>query len=196
MLLAGFACRSVTSATFSLTASGSGDVGEPRAERFSAGIAPPGSALAPAVGVVPPRLCQEEPPILDLRDRRGSPGRWSARLLTLGLWAGGAWLMGVPLSAGLALVALPVLLRSRRRPGGALAAPTASAAPEDLPRQALAEAFGLGEATLFRARHSRSSTVHYNDQGVIVMIDSAEPGASFRVMGPRLRRGRHAHSVG
>lgn len=195
MLLAGFAYRSVTSVTFSLTASGSGDAGEPRAERFSTGIAPPVAALAPAPGVVPPRLCQE-PPILDLRDRHGSPGRWSTRLLTLGLWAGGAWLMGVPLSAGLALVALPVLLRSRRRPGAALAVPTAPVAPEDLPRQALAEAFGLGEATLFRARHSRSTTIHYNDQGAIVAIDPVQPGASLKVTGPRWRSGQHAHPVG
>ena len=195
MLISDFVFRSVTSATVSLTAAVSGDAGESRTGRSAADVAPSGSALAPAVGVVTPRL-RLEPPILDLRDRRGSPGRWSTRLLTLGLWAGGAWLMGVPLSAGLALVALPVLLRPRRHPGSGAAAAPALAAAEDLPRQALAEAFGLPEPTLFRARHARSTTIHFNEQGAIVAIDSVQPGASLKVAGPRWRSVQHAHPVG
>ncbi|MFM8526214.1 MAG: hypothetical protein ACKOCM_11435 [Cyanobacteriota bacterium] len=185
----------MTSATFSLTSAGQGDPGESRPERSLAGIDRPPVVPTPAGGALRPRL-RLDPPILDLRDHRGAPRRWSARVFTLGLWAGGAWLMGAPLTAGLALAALPVLLSARRRTRDALPAQAAVAVQEDLPRQALAEAFGLGEATLFRARHARSSTLHYNDQGVIVRIEAAEPGASSLVMGPRLKRGRHAHSPG
>lgn len=104
--------------------------------------------------------------------------------------------MGAPVSAGLALVALPVLLRPRRRVGGASVVATAPVTPEDLPRQALAEAFGLPEPTLFRARHARSTTIHFNDQGAIVVIDPVHPGASLKVAGPRWRSGHHAHPVG
>lgn len=190
MLSSGFTRGPVTSATFRLFADGQGHPGE-----AGPGVARSMDAAADPVGV-PVRL-RLEPPILDLRDRQGSRRLWSGRFLTLGLWGGGAWLMGVPVTLGLALVALPVLMRPRG--GGSGVLPREGGAvvqEEDLPRQALAEVFGLGESTLFRARHARSNTIHHNEQGDIVAIDSREPGASLRVLGPRPRIGRHAHPVG
>ncbi|MEY3735101.1 MAG: PgaD-like protein [Cyanobacteriota bacterium] len=158
-LLSGFDQGSVTPATVSPTAYGAD---------LSTVVADPTAAGAAATA--PWRL---EPPILDLRPSQVGPRRWAGRLLTLALWAGAASLMGAPLSAGLALGALPVLFHARRRRGLSLVAALPPAVPEDLPRQALAEAFGLGESSLFRARHARLSTVHFNAEGAIVTIDCA-----------------------
>lgn len=181
-ILAGFDQSSVTPATVSLTPCGAG------VSTAIAGPAPGGGAVT-----APWYL---DPPILDLRPSQAGPRRWTGRLLTLALWAGAASLMGAPLSAGLALGALPVLFQARRRRGLPLVAALPPAVPEDLPRQALAEAFGLGETSLFRARHARLSTVHFNAEGSIVTIDCAPlPGPLDRQRSP-LRSDHHAHPVG
>ena len=156
----------------------------------------PGASIPAQGGIARTGPWPPDPPILDLRPSQAGPRRWLARLLTLGLWAGGAWLMGAPLSAGLALAALPVLLRTRRRCAGPSVVAVPHAVPEELPRQALAAAFGLGESTLFRARHARSSTVHFNAEGAIVTIDCAPMAASSDGQGSRFRSDRYAHPVG
>jgi hypothetical protein len=112
--------------------------------------------------------------------------------------------MGPPLAIGLALVALPVLVYPRRRHAGRQAPGDAAAdhgglpstALEDLPRQALADAFGLSEPALFRARHARCTTVHHDPQGAIVGLDVLVAGVSTAVVDVPLQRQCHAHPVG
>ena len=180
----------VTPATFPWIAPGHGRPGK------ASGGHPKRLDRASAAARGPEVRLSLEPPILDLRDRQASRRLGSGRLLTLGLWVGSAWLMGAPVTVGLAFLALPVLLLPRRGVPGPFVGRDADAPQEDLPRQALAEVFGLDESTLFRARHARSNTLHYNEQGEIVAIDSREVGVSMRVVGPRLQSGRHAHPVG
>lgn len=189
MLLPGFTRGPVTSAAFPLFADGPG-----HPEEVCSVVARPMDAVAdPRAMPVP---LSPEPPILDLRDRKGSRQLWSGRLFTIGLWVGGAWLMGAPVTVGLALVALPVLLNRRKGGSRSLPGVPGAAVQEDPPRQALADVFGVAESTLFRARHARSTTVHYNEQGAIVAIESREPGVSFRAVGPRQKNERQAHPVG
>ena len=189
MPLPDFTRGPVTSATFPLFADGTGHPGEV----CSVEARPMDTATDPRVMPVQLSL---EPPILDLRRRKGSRQLWSGRLLTIGLWVGGAWLMGAAVTVGLTLAALPVLLNRRKGGTGSLPGFAGATVQEDLPRQALADVFGVAESTLFRARHARSNTIHDNEQGDIVAIESREPGVSFRAVGPRQKNERHAHPVG
>ena len=130
-------------------------------------------------------------PILDLRHRQPGWARWSAPLLTLALWGGAAALLSAPLARILPRLALagaiglPLMVLPDRRQSQPRLAPLAD--PE---RHTVAQAFGLDEADLFRARHARCCTVHHDGAGSIVALQLPEPPPA------RLQPDRDAHPVG
>ena len=131
------------------------------------------------------------PPILDLRASRHRPARQAAQLLTLALWGGSLSLLAAPLGRILPRLALAgvvgmplVAVRGRRDP---LLRLPPLADPE---RHTMAQAFGLEEAELFRARHARQCTVHHDGEGRITALQLPEPPPA------RLQPDRDAHPVG
>jgi hypothetical protein len=163
--------------------------------------------------------------ILDWRAQMGWRRRLPARLGTSALWGlvlvlllpGLAWAAA---GAGLAVPLMLRLLSQRPRANKAqdplLLSPAQPLVPtQDPQRQQLAEAFGIHEASLFRARHAQICTVHHDDQGEIVafslpaQIDSARQDSSFHESSSNEINlnlnspsessqvaERHAHSVG
>jgi len=143
--------------------------------------------------------------ILDCRRQLGWRQRLPARLGTSALW-GGLVLLVLPGMAWAAVgagVALPLLLRlmsQRPRAGKAeapvLLSPGQSLAPsQDPQRQLLAEAFGISEASLFRARHAQICTVHHDGQGEIVAFSLPTLDATSLSENNPFGE-NHAHSVG
>lgn len=163
--------------------------------------------------------------ILDWRAQMGWRRRLPARLGTSALWGlvmvlllpGLAWAAA---GAGLALPLVLRLLSQRPRaeqsPHPLLLSPAQPmVASQDPQRQQLADAFGLDEASLFRARHAQVCTVHHDDQGEIVafslpaQVGSARPESSPQESSLQERSlhqsspngassfaDHHAHSVG
>jgi PgaD-like protein len=131
------------------------------------------------------------PPILDLRSSRPSPARLAAQLLTLALWGGSLTLLAAPLGRVLPRLALagavgmPLVALGVRREAQLRLPP-----PTDPQRHTIAQAFGLEEALLFRARHGQRCTVHHDDEGRITALQLPEPPPA------RLRPDRDAHPVG
>ena len=127
--------------------------------------------------------------ILDWRAQMGWHRRLPARLGTSALWGlmlllllpGLAWAVaGTGLAVPLVLRLLSRRPRPQRSQDPLLLSPAQPLVPsQDPQRQQLAEAFGIHEASLFRARHAQICTVHHDDQGEIVafsvpaQIDSA-----------------------
>ncbi len=151
-------------------------------------------------------------PIIDLRPSLGWRTRLPAQLLTVGLWGVGLYLAAAPLGrvpanlasaaafsgvSGLPVIGLVALRSGRSKKGTAFAAMVAGASlPEampgrqDPPRQELAAAVGIDEASLFRGRHARICTVHHNSAGDLVAIQACQPMMGFRLPS------RDAHPVG
>ncbi len=148
--------------------------------------------------------------IVDGRRQLGWRKRLPARLGTTALWGVLVVLLhGMALAAVGAGVATPLLLRLLLpRPRAAkpeapvLLSPAQPLAPsEDPQRQRLAEAFGISEAALFRARHAQICTVHHDDQGEIVafslpVLDDCPATESSPASATSPVLERHAHSVG
>ena len=131
------------------------------------------------------------PPILDLRASRHRPSRQAAQLLTLALWGGSLSLLAAPLGRILprlvlaGAVGIPLVAVGGRRDAQLRLPPLAD--PE---RHTMAQAFGLEEAELFRARHARQCTVHHDGEGRITALQLPEPPPA------RLQPDRDAHPVG
>jgi hypothetical protein len=130
-------------------------------------------------------------PILDLRASHRQPARRAAQLLTLALWGGSLTLLAAPLVRVLprlllaGAVAMPLVAVGGRREDQLRLPPLAD--PE---RRTIAEAFGLAEAELFRARHGQRCTVHHDGEGRITALQLPEPPPA------RLQPDRDAHPVG
>ena len=137
--------------------------------------------------------------IIDGRSAMGWGQRLPARLGTSALWGFTLLLLlpGLPWVVAGTGVALPLVLqllakapRQRKQADPGLLAPPPPLAPsQDPERRQLAEAFGISEATLFRARHAQICTVHHDDNGVIVAFSLPCPNAPSAVVE------RHAHPV-
>ena len=151
-------------------------------------------------------------PIIDLRPSLGWRTRLPAQLLTVGLWGVGLYLAAAPLGriptslataaalsgvSGLPVMGLVALRRTRGKKdsaspalveGGSL--PEAGVGRQDPPRQELAAAVGIDEASLFRGRHARICAVHHNSAGDLVAIQACQPMMGFRLPS------RDAHPVG
>jgi len=122
--------------------------------------------------------------------------RLPARLGTSALWGlvlvlllpGLAWAAaGTGLAVPLVLRLLSQRPRPQRSQDPLLLSPAQPLVPsQDPQRQQLAEAFGIHEASLFRARHAQICTVHHDDQGEIVafslpaQIESARQDSSLQ----------------
>jgi len=121
--------------------------------------------------------------------------RLPARLGTSALWGlvlvlllpGLAWAAaGTGLAVPLVLRLLSQRPRPQRSQDPRLLSPAQPLVPsQDPQRQQLAEAFGIHEASLFRARHAQICTVHHDDLGEIVafslpaQIESARQESSL-----------------
>ena len=124
-----------------------------------------------------------------LPGRVGTSALWGFTLLLL--------LPGLPWVVAGTWVALPLVLqlfaKAPRQLNQAdlalLAHPQPLAPCQDPARRQLAEAFGISEATLFRARHAQICTVHHDDNGVIVAFALPCPNAPSAVVE------RYAHPV-
>jgi len=131
------------------------------------------------------------PPIIDLRASRHRTARQAAQLLTLALWGGSLSLLAAPLGRILprlvlaGAVVMPLVAVGGRRDAQVRQPPLAD--PE---RHTMAQAFGLEEAELFRARHARQCTVHHDGEGRITALQLPEPSPA------RLQPDRDAHPVG
>jgi len=153
--------------------------------------------------------------ILDWRAQMGWRRRLPARLGTSALWGlvmvlllpGLAWAAaGAGLAVPLVLRLLTQQPRANKAQNLSLLGPAKPLDPsQDPQRQQMAEAFGIQEASLFRARHAQICTVHHDDHGEIVafslpaQIDSALPDSSLNLNSPSKSSQvaeRHAHSVG
>ena len=137
--------------------------------------------------------------IVDGRSAMGWGQRLPARLGTSALWGFTLLLLlpGLPWVVAGTGVALPLVLQLlakaprqlRQADPGLLAPPQPLAPSQDPERRELAEAFGISEATLFRARHAQICTVHHDDNGVIVAFSLPCHNAPSAVVE------RHAHPV-
>ena len=131
------------------------------------------------------------PPILDLRASRRQPARQAIQLLTLALWGGSITLLAAPLGRILprlvlaGAVGMPLVAMGGRR-DAQLRLPSLA----DPERHTNAQAFGLVEADLFRARHARQCTVHHDGEGRITALQLPDPSPA------RLQPDRDAHPVG
>ncbi len=144
--------------------------------------------------------------ILDRRRGLGWHHGLPQRLVTAGAWGGTGWLLGPLALKGLLIASLggalglPLLERMLTRRGvpasplvpsrvGTTATANPQPWPGGLPRLQLAEAFGLPEVDLFRARHARICTVDHDDEGRIRAIRL--PGPCL----PQAHPDRDAHPV-
>jgi len=131
------------------------------------------------------------PPILDLSASRRQPARQAIQLLTLALWGGSLSLLAAPLGRILprlvlaGAVGMPLVAMGGRR-HAQLRLPSLA----DPERHTIAQAFGLVEADLFRARHARQCTVHHDGEGRITALQLPEPPPAC------LQPDRDAHPVG